>query len=377
MKMGTLSFRGIHAASVRLKAAACLMLLGIVLLSFCGCGDDESDAPVPPGYQEPLGAVWLFDMWADSPSNVWLVGRPGVILHFDGDVWTLEQVEQNSLTSIWGESANDLYVACDQGKILHYDGSGWTEMDTGVEENIFDVGRGPFDEIYAVGYEGTALRLDGGQWVDTDNDVHWYSQQDTLLRDEDIVSLTTVTRYGIGGSDAVVLMEDFPDSNNYWRKGPIEDDSNSWITASASGPESGDNLFGNEAGRLFQLRYDEIEDMLTWAEVPSPASLPAPITDISLTPDGQDYFFSTRWGLVSHMSADWSVNETIFDARDLPADLIFSGVLALAIDDVYVCGYDGLLMHWDGTDWEFLDVPLPDVSIHQQSTADEFGREIQ
>ncbi len=376
MKMGMLTSCGHPDVNVRLRAIAALMLLGIALFAMTGCSDDEASAPVPPEYQDPLGAVWLFDMWSDSPDNIWIVGRPGVLLHFDGDVWTLQEVEQTTLTSIWGEAADNLYVAGAEGTVLHFDGSSWSAMDTGVEESIFDIGRGPYGDIFAVGHAGVALRLDSGQWADTSNRVHWYSQQDTLLRDEDIVSLTTITEYGIGGSDAIIMMEDFPDSNNYWRKGPIEDDSNSWITASLSSSELSGNYFANEVGRLFQLTYDEVQEMKTWAETATPASFPSPITDISLTPDGQDLYFSTRWGLVSHMSADTTVNETIFDARDLPADLIFSGVLALATDNIYVCGYDGVLIHWDGVEWEFLDVPLPDVTIHQLKATDKFGRPV-
>ncbi len=379
MKMGMLTSCGHPATGTGPRACIVLfLLLGLSLFAISGCSDDNESGPTPPEYQQPKGDVWLFDMWSDS-TNIWVVGYPGVLLHYDGADWELDQFEETYLVSIWGESADDLYAAGEKGTVLHYDGSSWTAMDTGYEAvleededeipNFFDIGRGPFDEIFAVGSLGACLRLDGAQWVDTDNDVFWYSQKDTVQRDKEISQLTRINKYGIGGSNAFVLMEDFPDSNHYWRKGPIEDETNSLITASLSGSELGDNYFANENGRLYRLAYDEIEDMLTWAEQPAPASLPARISDVSRTPDGANLFFSTTWGLVSQMTPDGSLNEIIFEDRDQ----YLSGVLALAADDVYVCGKGGLLKHYDGTEWTDIVVPLPDMTLHQTDKSSPYG----
>jgi photosystem II stability/assembly factor-like uncharacterized protein len=135
--------------------------------------------------REPTGDLLekghtLFGVWGSSERDVFVVGghvqrvgpqaRAGVILHFDGDLWSrAEEAETRSqlLYKVWGASASDVWAVGEHGAILHYDGKTWSPVASGTSFDLFAVhGRGP-SEVYAVGGgqgTGVILRWDGQRW---------------------------------------------------------------------------------------------------------------------------------------------------------------------------------------------------------------------
>ncbi len=348
---------------------ATVLLAGLGVFGLAGCSSDEGDPPGTTAFPEPTGNVWLFDIWGTAADDIWVVGRPGIILHYDGSSWSLQQVPVHTLTDVWGTAANDVYAVGHDGKILHFDGNNWSSQESGTTADLFAVGTGPWGEIYAVGNNGTLRRKSGATWAETDNRVYWYSQNDTLLRDEDIRSLTTVTRFGIAGSDAIVVAKS-DTAGHTWKKGSIEDPKRAWLTASWSDEEFSGNFLANESGRLFQYRYFPTTLTYAWAEISSPASIPAPITAMWVTPDGADQYFTTRWGRISHRAADGSSSENVHLDK-----IWYSGIWGTDNDNIYACGYNGTMIHFDGTEWTYFDVPLPSIIFKTPGPeTDKFGR---
>lgn len=68
--------------------------------------------------------VILDELWSNSASNVFAVGRNGTILRYNGSSWSsMTSATGNSLYGLWGSSGSDVYAVGDNGTILHYNGS--------------------------------------------------------------------------------------------------------------------------------------------------------------------------------------------------------------------------------------------------------------
>jgi photosystem II stability/assembly factor-like uncharacterized protein len=62
----------------------------------------------------------LMDVWASSPSDVYVVGFGGAVLRFDGTRWLDDAPPTRAaLYSVWGASAHEVYAVGERGLILH------------------------------------------------------------------------------------------------------------------------------------------------------------------------------------------------------------------------------------------------------------------
>jgi hypothetical protein len=83
-------------------------------------------------------------VWGSSTSNVFAVGEYGTILHYDGSIWTeMDSGITDSVTvlwegiptstpyylnDIWGNSSSNIFSVGEPGIIMHYDGNTWTQV---------------------------------------------------------------------------------------------------------------------------------------------------------------------------------------------------------------------------------------------------------
>jgi hypothetical protein len=118
----------------------------------------------------------LFDVWASSPSDVWVVGDEvvgaglqAIILHFDGSTWTTSYTEAiQDFGRIWGSGPDDVWAA-GLGDTVHYDGHSWSKGGpTSSTVGAFGVwGTGPSD-VWAWGADananGSLFHYDGTSW---------------------------------------------------------------------------------------------------------------------------------------------------------------------------------------------------------------------
>ena len=77
----------------------------------------------------PYGSEQFNGVWGTSANNVYATGHFGAIYHYKGnydweEVFRPEYME--SFTGIWGTSANNIYAAGASGKMYHYNGSSWS-----------------------------------------------------------------------------------------------------------------------------------------------------------------------------------------------------------------------------------------------------------
>ena len=130
-------------------------------------------------YEVPGEAV-LWEIWAASPSQIFVAGRYGVAYYYDGDTWEdvsigLGNDFGESIHSIWGSSINDVYAACEEGGYHYVDGHGWNQIGwpAGYDERKWNVvwGSGE-DDVFFVSDadpryhfdETIVLHFDGSGW---------------------------------------------------------------------------------------------------------------------------------------------------------------------------------------------------------------------
>jgi photosystem II stability/assembly factor-like uncharacterized protein len=124
------------------------------------------------------GTQVLNSAWSSSPTDVYVVGYAGLIMHSAGDGNWQVQVPVFSppppspdkapvLYQIWGSAANDIYAAGSMGTILHSTGDGtWTQQPTGVVPDLIAIWGSSAHDIYAAGHAGTVLHSTGdGTWT--------------------------------------------------------------------------------------------------------------------------------------------------------------------------------------------------------------------
>lgn len=189
------------------------LLVCTLVLSAC-----SDDSPVGPHPVVPKGPpVWseitnlhvfqtVYGMWAQSPTNIFAVGRGGQIWQWDGARWTQRPnansadlfaidgdaqgditavgaggtvVEHQSgsfftrnagttadLHDVWLSPSGQFVIAGEDGGILRGSGNTWTRDTTPVRTPLLSVWGASDTDAFAVGVDGTILRYDGSEWTD-------------------------------------------------------------------------------------------------------------------------------------------------------------------------------------------------------------------
>lgn len=101
-------------------------------------------------------------LWGSAPDNVWAVA--GVLLHFDGKAWSVDERAGTNLTAVWGTGASDVWATA-YGRILHFDGSTWTEVQSTPTAYFTAIHGTAPDNVWAVGYQGVVHHWDGQAWT--------------------------------------------------------------------------------------------------------------------------------------------------------------------------------------------------------------------
>ena len=354
-----------------------MALVAILTISvwFGGCSDKKE---VPTFATPPVPEIqtWLYDVWGSSANDIFVVGQPGIVLHYDGSGWRQMSVPTNvPLIEVWGRSSNEVYACGHRGVILRYNGSSWSTMASGTSENLYGIGsyRG---EVYCVGHKGTLLRLSGSSWVNTSTFIIRRtpsgSPLDTLDRNDDINSLTTVTHYGIGGSDGIVLMKDPIDTNIEWIVRLVAAGMEFVLDGHSNDVTLGSNYLVTSGGRIFRLQESTNALELSWLELSGLAPESKAINGIwADTGDtlGDILHLATRDGKVYQRENTGVKFPPSHDGSD-----VLYGIWGSASDNIYAVGINATVIRFDGISWEKVDVGLSTKAAAEMIVYDKFGR---
>jgi len=102
----------------------------------------------------------LQGVWGRSADDVFAVGGEGLILHYDGQVWSPQASGSAAdLIEVFGSSGADVYAVGPGSTVLHYDGNAWSPVDVGVAGDFYGVWvSANGDTIYIVGADGVILK---------------------------------------------------------------------------------------------------------------------------------------------------------------------------------------------------------------------------
>ena len=116
----------------------------------------------------------LSAVWAVSPTDVFAVGFDGLILHFDGKEWRQQASgTTRTLSAIWGDSPSHLVAVGRSGTILRYDGKVWRAEGSGTRHDLLAVWGSSARDVYAGGARGTLLHFDGSSWNGVEVGSNW------------------------------------------------------------------------------------------------------------------------------------------------------------------------------------------------------------
>jgi hypothetical protein len=99
-----------------------------------------------------------------SPRDLWAVGAPGVVQHWDGAAWTSLDVP-GLVLDVWAGAADAVWMVGEDGLALRWDGRAFARVETGTGAALRAVSGRPGGAPWAVGDGGTVLRLDGARFV--------------------------------------------------------------------------------------------------------------------------------------------------------------------------------------------------------------------
>jgi hypothetical protein len=123
-------------------------------------------------HDTPADAV-LFGIWGTSDTDLWAVGgdvseSEAIIEHFDGETWTIFPPPDGitgQLFKVWGPRADDVFIVGYRGTILHWDGGEWTQMESPTTQQLFTVHGRSHEDVWAVGIGPTIVHFDGTSWT--------------------------------------------------------------------------------------------------------------------------------------------------------------------------------------------------------------------
>ncbi len=130
----------------------------------------------------PDNTVQLYGIWGTAANDLWAVGADAqtqaVVWHFDGMMWSAQDVsnvvhpvpsnDPTTLFKVWGTSATDVYAVGQTGLIIHYDGQKWSLIAVVPTVDLFTV-HGSGSQLVAVGgfvASGVILEQSGASFVD-------------------------------------------------------------------------------------------------------------------------------------------------------------------------------------------------------------------
>ncbi len=111
------------------------------------------------------GGIW--DIWAPSPDDVWVLGADALIHRGSAAGWHTEDPPLRGTTTpemraISGTGLNDVWIVRGSKSVLHLDDHGWTSLQPGIE-NLVDVWANGPDDAWVVGNQ--AAHWTGNGWI--------------------------------------------------------------------------------------------------------------------------------------------------------------------------------------------------------------------
>ena len=151
-----------------------ILAILICALVLSACSDDS---PVSPKPVKPSTPTWseitnlhvfqtLYGMWAESPTNIFAVGRGGQIWQWDGTRWT-QRPNANcaDLFAIDGDAQGHITAVGAGGTVVEHVNGSFFSRDAGATTDLHDVWLSPSGQFVIAAEDGGIIRGSGNTWT--------------------------------------------------------------------------------------------------------------------------------------------------------------------------------------------------------------------
>ena len=287
--------------------------------------------PMKSGTDETLRALW-----GSSGASVFAAGDNGTILRYDGITWQpMTSGTHVTLHALWGASGVDVFAAGGNGTILHYEGWGWYPMEVSTKPFLRTIWGSSGSDVFAAG-GSTVLHYDGRKWEQTETAfLNLYSLWGSSSSDMFIGGME------LGSERGIIWHYDGTETH--------ETDMGTDVPVYGLWGSSGNDVFavgGNPEKGGTILRYDGKSWQQVWQQ-----------PDEGLTGDlegvwgrsGSDLFAVGKNGVVMHYNGEnWQkmISPTTNWLRD---------VRGYSDGSVFAVGASGTVLRYDGRDWQTME----------------------
>jgi hypothetical protein len=305
-------------------------------------------------------------MWGSSQSDVFAVGDDGtrgLIRHFNGTTWSsMPSPTDHKLSDVHGTGPNDVYAAGGLGEVYHYDGSTWRTLPTGSMDWWWSVWAGALDNVvFAGAWDGSALHWDGTDfekmdtgasdrlnavWGASPSAVYAVGNQDAVRFDGsawsdagEIVNGSTLTMWGTAGDNVYAAGSYSIQRYN----------GTAWsVEFGGYGQAHGADLWGTSAANVYAVTDTDIKrfDGVEWTTVDTGNMIPWTGAVLSIHgTSANDIWVVGANGLILHYDgAQWEVVESHTSKQLID-------VYAAAANNAFAVGENGVIVRWDGSAW--------------------------
>jgi hypothetical protein len=306
-------------------------------------------------------------VWGSGSADIWAVGARGIVVHWDGHAWsdfTSKSRTTQPLNHVWGTGPKDVWAVGDGGTIDHWNGYGWALTTVGL--TLHDLksvsgppGATPLNDAWAVGADGTILRLSNGAWVD----AHSTSVATQTL--DGVWANAPNDAWAVGDGDVIIhwdgtaWSEGAPRNPNVvkaiWGAGPRD----VWTVGDAS------TIAHWDGTHWFNVSYGST----TLSEVPLNRVWGSGSDDVWAVGNKSDqgdtilHWNGHAWCVLYSGLCATASGTPIPSPTGVPYDL--SGVWASGPNDVWAVGIGGTVLHWTGgPSWSETKVQTPDGQLN-------------
>ena len=254
-------------------------------------------------------------------------GDNGAAVHFDGADWSATASgTSNDLYALWGAAADDVWAVGDQGDAAHWDGDAWTPVDIAGAYDLFDLWGFAANDVWAVGYSSDVFHWDGGAWTEVETGT-----SDTIL-----------SIWGAASDDIWAVAEH--GTLLHWNGAAWSEDTSleDWDNKAVGGTSGGEawivgwygTMYRNDGSGWVAVTNAMTEDHVYMDDVCGGG-------DVLWVVDWDDQLWAREDGL-------WSPHG--FEDQEGTA---VNEVWAAGPDEAWAVAGDGLLLGFDGTEWNW------------------------
>lgn len=306
---------------------------------------------------------YILGVHGTSSSDIFMVGRGGLIVHYDESEWNQMSgfgTTINYINSIWGASSTDVYAVGGRwdypeqkyySMMLHYDGSSWSNVESKTDRYIYDIWGASSTDIFYVGRGGIIKHYNGKLWT------KMFSGVETSI-------------YGIWGSSSDVfavgqnglILHYDRNSNNVWTKMTSGTDAflyDVWGSSPSDVFAVGYNYnYDTQKSTPVILYYDgtswsEMETGITSGSLSRVGGLSS--TDVFAIGGNYDYTNMQYESILLHYDgSSWSKMDN--EALEIR---VLNGVWGSSSPELYAVGQLGNILHYDGESWIEIDSGAP------------------